>query len=182
MWKFYKALFKNPRAVGSVIPSSVYLAQKIATFVPTEIDGFVLELGPGTGSITRAILRRGIPHHQLITIESSLDLAEELQKNFPQVRVIHGNADHLSTLLGKLSGPVKAIISSIPLLITEAQMKENILSEIEKVLSPGGYYIQYTYGLKKPSIELKQNFKKIYSTRIWLNLPPARIDVFQLVA
>jgi phospholipid N-methyltransferase len=181
MWTFYKALFKNPRSVGSVIPSSKYLARKIAGFIPLEAEGFVIELGPGTGAITRAILRQGVAHHQLIAIESSADLVAALHERFPQIQIIHGNADQLSSLLAKIHGPIKAIVSSIPLLLSEANERENILTEIEKVLEPGGYYIQYTYGFKKSAIELKQHFKKIYSTRVWLNLPPARVDVFQII-
>lgn len=178
MRNFYKALFKNPRAIGSILPSSKTLAKKIASFIPEKTD-LVIELGPGTGVITHAILQAGIAHHQLVTIENNQDLAALLNDRFPQIEIILGNADHLSTLIAHRKGILKTIISSLPLLSLPHKEKNQIIEEIKKVLTPKGYYIQYTYGTQKPIVESLSGFKKINSAQVWLNLPPAKIDVFE---
>lgn len=180
MWSFYKAFFKNPRSIGAVIPSSKHLARAVAKFIPVEQKGLVVELGPGTGAITRAILQRGIAHHQLIAIEASADLVNFLRKKFPKIQIIHGNADRLSQLLMPQSTPVKAVISSIPLRVLSLETRKHIINEIEKILMPGGYYIQYTYWNTTCTIEPYSHFKKVNSVRVLLNVPFARVNVFRL--
>lgn len=179
MWTFYKALFKNPRAVGSVIPSSHHLAKKIASFIPLNKPGWTVELGAGTGVITHALLQQGIPCHQLIVIEHSPDFANELKARFPLVNIIEANATQLSQLLADKKGEIAVIVSSIPLLSLPPLEKDKVIAEIENVLTPGSYYIQYSYGFHKSEFEFKARFKKIASERIWWNIPPARIDVFE---
>ena len=179
MRSFYKALFKNPRAIGSVTPSSPWLARGVASMVPRS-EGYILEIGAGTGAITQALLRRGIPRQQLIIIESSEILVEELKKKFSLIKILEGDAKNLSALLGDLSKNIDAIVSSLPLLVLPEETKNKIISEIEKILKPKNYYIQYTHGFFPSVFESKVRFKKVKSKNIWLNFPPARIDVFKI--
>ena len=179
MRSFYKALFKNPRAIGSITPSSPWLARGVASMVPLS-EGYILEIGAGTGAITKALLWRGIPHHQLIVVERSEILVDELKSKFPLIKIFQGDAKDLSTLLGDLSKNINTIVSSLPLLILPEETKNKIISEIEKLLNPRSYYIQYTHGLVSSVFESKVRFKKIKSKNIWLNFPPARIDVFKI--
>lgn len=175
---FYKALLKNPCSIGAVAPSSSHLSHVIASFIP-KVTGKVLELGAGTGPITDAILRHGISPSQLIAFEKSEELSELLRERFPDIQVINGDANHLRKTLGKLSEEVEIIVSALPLFSLPRVDRENIVKEIEKIMRPGSYYLQYSY--RRCMFEENPSFKKINTQRIWLNLPPARVDLYKVV-
>ncbi len=166
--------------MGSVIPSSRYLARKIAKLIPKQHMSYrVIELGAGTGVITKAMLREGIPHHQITLVENSEDLARSLKEVFPQIEIIQGNAKNLIDLLHHNIANINTIVSSIPMLNLKPEEQEAIATQVEKILPLGGIYIQYTYGTAPSIFEARTTFKKISSKRIWLNFPPARVDVFK---
>ena len=181
MFSFYKALFKNPRSVGAISPSAKPLARAMAACVPKSHSGFVVEIGAGTGAVTKAMLERGIPPQKIIIVEHSEFLAELLVHRFPEVNVIHGNAIHLVKLLGAYNERIGTIISSLPLLILHEETKRRIIDQINAVLKKDGYYIQYTYWYTKSAFESLERYTKIHTQRIWLNLPPARVDVFKVI-
>ena len=178
MWSFYKALLKNPRAIGAVTPSSPRLAHTLATFIPPGLTGLVVELGAGTGVITQAILNTGIPANRVIAIESSPYLAKTLTKRFPEVKVINKNACQLTTVLEGLSPDIDILISSLPLFSLPESSRQKIIHEIEALLKPNSYYIQYSY--RKSLFDSNPRFKKIASKKVWFNFPPACIDVFKV--
>ena len=178
MWSFYKTLLKNPRSVGALSPSSPKLAQTVAAFIPSDITGLVVELGAGTGVITQAILERGISAHRVIAIENSPYLAGTLNQRLPDIRVINQSACDLTLVLGELSQDVDVVISSLPLFSLSESSRMKIVQEIETLLKPGSYYIQYSY--RKNLFDSNPRFKKMNSKRVWFNFPPARIDVFKV--
>ena len=182
MFSFYKALVKNPRGIGAVSPSSKHLAAAIAASIPLPPSetGLIIELGGGTGVVTKAILNRGISEKQIIVIENSEVLAKKLLKRFPAVKIIHGTAAHLHELIGDQVDHVHSIVSGLPLLSLPKEVTEQILEQVRQTLKPGQHYIQFTYGLKKSILEGSPHYKKVGSKRIWLNIPPARIDIFEL--
>lgn len=175
---FYRTLLTNPREVGAALPSSKQLAKTMANYIPLKKNHLVIELGPGTGVITKAILHRGIKSENLIMIEQSKYLAKSLSQQFPQIKVILGSATQLEELLKELDKPISAIISSLPLLSLSVFNKKIILNKIEKILSPDGYFIQYTYGNRDPCSNYFSKLKKIDSKKIWKNFPPARVFVY----
>ncbi|MCX7124380.1 MAG: methyltransferase domain-containing protein [Gammaproteobacteria bacterium] len=175
---FFKALFFNPRAMGAVVPSSHYLAEKMADCIDTTKPGFVLELGPGTGVVTEAILNAGVSAAKLIALEVNSDFASPLRNRFPDISVIEGNATHLSALLKDKS--VDTIISSLPLLSLSSDDREKIFKEIQKILSPNGRLIQFTYSRKTKDHFFPDNFVLTHSFTVWRNIPPARVMVFHL--
>lgn len=179
MLSFYKALLKNPRSIGAVIPSSVHLAHAVANFVLPNKDKLVIELGAGTGVITQALLNQGIDPDRIIAIESSEDLVKKLKSRFPRIKILHGDAAHLSQLLEKQNLKVGTVICGLPFLILPQEKVTDILQQIDKVLGPGGRYIKYTYGTKDIWAE-KLHYKKYAIKRIWLNIPPARICVYEV--
>lgn len=178
MRNFFKAIFLDPRATGAVLPSSQYLARKMAScIVDAKKPGFVLELGPGTGAITQAILASGVAAQNLIALEIAPHLAKQLRQEFPNVSIIEGNATELSELIKK---PIHTIISSLPLRSLSKKDREIILAEIPKILSPGGQFIQFTYSMKTDAHYYPDNFKLTDSFIVWRNIPPARVTVFQV--
>jgi phospholipid N-methyltransferase len=178
MLSFLKALAHNPRATGAILPSSPFLAKEMAAHVIKNPAGVVVELGAGTGVVTKALLRAGVQPWTLIVIESSSNMVKKLRKRFPNIQIIEGNAADLSRLLIHEKREVHTIISSLPLRSLPKATTQTILQQINAVLAQHGRYIQFTYSFTQdPCFSLK-NFQHILSKRIWMNLPPARVDVW----
>ncbi|MHB1947561.1 MAG: class I SAM-dependent methyltransferase [Gammaproteobacteria bacterium] len=175
---FFKAFVSNPRLTGAIYPSSTYLVKEMVSHVFQENDGIVIELGAGTGVVTAALLQSGINPKNIIAIEYSSELIKKLRTRFPTIQIIEGNAANLSMLLNNEKRTINTIISSLPLRSLPFPVTKAILEEIRNVLSLGGRYIQFTYSFQKDSFYSLNNFKKIVSNRVWINLPPARVDVW----
>ncbi|MCF8466907.1 MAG: methyltransferase domain-containing protein [Sneathiella sp.] len=173
---FIVALFRNPKQVGAVAPSGQSLARAMAMAVDPACQT-ILELGPGTGVITKALLARGIPTQQLILIERDISLARLLSHRFPTTTVIPGDAGMLEQLI-QTNGAQKidAVVSSLPLLNIKPAMRTRILEQIFSLLSPNGYLIQYTYSAKAPiskDLAQKLGIEGSRITTVLRNLPPA---------
>ena len=102
--KFFKGWIDKPKTVGSIIPTSSITARKMASIVNTKSGLPVLEVGPGTGVITKAILRLGVKPENLYAVEFSHDFVLHLRRNYPGVNVIEGDAFDLDATLGKKAG------------------------------------------------------------------------------
>lgn len=177
---FAREIWRNPRAMGAAFPSSSQLAQTMAKLIPQpDKQTLVVELGAGTGIVTAALLQRGITAERLIPIEQSASLAHYLQQNFPHMRIINGDALHLSELLGHDCQRVSTIVSGLPFRSLPRSLKHGIIAQIDKVLPPNGLLIQFTYDLSGRFSELPSHFKRVATRFVWSNLPPARIDIFQ---
>lgn len=179
---FLGELVSNPRSIGAPVPSSRFLARDMAAFVPSDPEGYVVELGPGTGVITTALLERGVPPEKLLLVERSYEMAKLLRKQFPGVKVLFGDATHLSRLLSKCidldQERVSHIVSSLPLRSLPKQVVDGITSEVQAVLGKHGRFIQYTYALRHGCNGALRKFRKASSKVVWLNLPPARVELF----
>lgn len=178
-WReFLKELLRAPRTVGAVCPSSRHLASAMAEAVDFAEGRLVVELGAGTGSITQALLRRGVPASQLIVIERSEVLARRLKKRFPMLTVIQGDAAELPALLSGRAQDIGSVVSSLPLRSLDPATSDAIIAGILDTLGDGGRLIQFTYDLRKPSIPERLGLRRNRTRWVWANLPPARVDVF----
>jgi phospholipid N-methyltransferase len=179
---FVGELIASPRSIGAAIPSSRALARRMASYIPCRPKGYVVELGPGTGVITRAILERGVPMHRLILVERSYEMAKRLRKHFPGVRVIFGDAAHLSRMLSKHidleSERVECIVSSLPLRSLPKEVVEAITGEVKMILKQDSRFIQYTYAIRQGCTGALKSFHRAASRTVWFNVPPARVDVY----
>ncbi len=178
MFSFLKALVNNPREIGALFPSSSFLAKEMAAHVVKNPQGVVVELGAGTGVITKELLKTGLQPNNIIVVESSKDLVKKLRRRFPAIRIIEGNAAELMTLLTFEKREVHTIISSLPLRSLPKPIAETILKQINLRLSKEGRYIQYTYSFNENPFFSLANFERVASKRIWMNLPPARVEVW----
>ena len=174
-----RALARNPRDMGTLFPSSPYLAGAMAGAVSPNMarNGVFVELGAGTGPVTDALLKRGIPPERLIVIEKSPALAECLQERFPHVDIRCCGAEEMGACLPG-SARVSAIISSLPFRSLPREMSVSIMREVERTLSSGGIFVQFTYALvgKMPFIPAK--FRKVRTRLVPFNVPPARVEVY----
>lgn len=179
---FVGELIANPRSIGAPVPSSRALGRRMASYVPHRPKGYVIELGPGTGVITSALLERGIPSHRLILVERSYEMAKRLRKEFPGVKVIFGDASHLTKLLAKHidfeTERVECVVSSLPLRSLPKPVVEAITGELKQLLKENGRFIQYTYDLRHGCNGALNSFHRASSRTVWMNLPPARVDVY----
>lgn len=175
---FVQALLCNPRAVGACTPSSRMLAKVMAAQVPLPTKGLVVELGGGTGAVTSALLRRGVPASQLCVIEHSPILARLLAERFPRANVIQGDAAQLTRLLPGPNPTVQCVVSSLPLLSLPRPLVARIIEQIEALLGQRGTLIQFTYRIGGGVSPLAAAFEPVRSQTILLNLPPAKVEVF----
>ena len=177
---FTKATLSNPRSVGAACPSSPFLAKVMAEQVDVKKEGYVIELGGGTGRITRALLEHGIPPDKLITVEYSPELARHLREEFPDIQVLEGDAGKLDQLLADLGNPpqhIKAIVSGLPLRSLPKSTVKAIKKNVYKLLDDKGLFIQFTYDLRTSSSQ-KNKFRLIDSSVVYRNIPPARVNTY----
>lgn len=170
---------RNPRAVGAVAPSGRSLASAMVAGIDLKAAGSVIELGGGTGSITAALLEAGVPGDQLVVIERDPVFAAVLQKRFPEVRVLEGDAVDLRRLLRKAGvGPARAVVSGLPLLSMPDRVCLRIISESVAALDAGGVLLQFTYGPASPvsrRIAARVGLRRERIAWVVDNFPPASV-------
>lgn len=164
---------------GAVAPSSPWLARAMASYVDPQIDGPIIELGPGTGPVTKALIRHGIPQERLVLVEYSADFCKLLRRRFPKATIIQGDAyDIAGTLNGIISQPAAAIVSSLPLMTKPMDIRLSLLDAAAKLMVKAAPFIQFTYALLPPIPNDLPSYSCQASKRIWRNMPPARIWVY----
>lgn len=179
---FLREWLANPQGTGSVAPSSPQLGAAMARWLPRNPDNYVLELGPGTGAVTGALLKHGLREDRLIAIEFNPNLAKLLRKRFRRAHIITGDAWELDTLLAELPQPIEsvgAVISSLPLLNFPKEKADDLAKKIRGILEPRGRYVQYSYHIISDRSRGGEDFRLLASKLVWLNFPPARVSVFQ---
>ena len=179
---FLQEWLANPKRTGSVVPSSKRLAAAMARWLPANPESFVLELGPGTGIVTEALLQRGLREEKLVAIEHNPKLAKLLRERFPRAHIITGDAWQLDDLLRNNREPIEsvgAVISSLPLLNFSEEQAESLAQKIRAVLEPQGNWVQFSYRIDKLRTRGASSFRLHASKIVWLNLPPARVSVFR---
>ncbi len=176
---FFHEFIKSPSTMGSIFPSSKKLAHCMAQQIPKNSNRFVIELGAGTGSVTAELLNHGVEPGRLIVIEKSPKLVRHLQKRFPSVMIIEGDAMNLHEILTQHDRlDIEAIISSLPLCSLPSATVQTITSQISHLIADKGTFIQFTYDLLKRKIKHYNDFYHLYSKTVWFNFPPASVKVF----
>jgi phospholipid N-methyltransferase len=177
---FGREFVTNPGPIGAAAPSSRALSRRIAAALPSDPRGYVVELGPGTGSVTAALLERGIPSSQLLLVELSAKLVGHLRHRFPQLEVLEGDAARLSHVLRPYiaRAAISHIVSSLPLRSLPAPVVRAITDQIKTLLPSGGLLVQYTYDLRPRRNAVFNDMAHAATSIVWLNLPPARVDVY----
>ncbi len=181
--RFIRSWFENPLRAGAVSPSGRSLARMMARYVDPLATGPIIELGPGTGAITEALLARGVAPGRLFLIEFDPNFCKHLQRRFPGVHVIAGDAYRFRELLaGRIHEPATSVVSSLPLLVKSDKQRLDLLADAFDCLAPGGAFIQFTYGPVSPIPRDKPFGPAFHAERsppVWLNLPPARVWVYR---
>src|ERR1700679_258790 len=174
---FLRGLIARPRNVGAIAPSSPALARAIARQIDPSVPGPVLELGPGTGVVTQALIERGIAPGRITAIEYDADFARLVAGRFPGVRVVQGDAFDLKKTLGN-GEAFAAIVSGLPLLNHPVERRRALINGALAKLKPGAPYIQFSYATKPP-IPAPTGATVKRAALILMNLPPARVWVYR---
>ena len=177
---FIKRWLAHPLKVGALLPSSPFLARMVARHTRIGDDDVVVELGAGTGAVTKALLDSGIPKERLFVIEIDADMCTYLRKWYPQAQVIHGDAGALADILpSKYHGKVATVISGIPMITLPDDMQARLIRSWLGQLKPGGRMLQYTYSLISPIPEKKFGLTVKRAGMTFLNLPPASVFKYE---
>lgn len=178
VFPFMISMLKSPLAVGAVAPSSRQLSRLIASQVRWGSSS-VLEVGAGTGSITDALLRRGLPPNRLLVVERDPALVAYLRKRFPQVRVCCGDAEHARAILFKAGiSQVKTVVSSLPVRNLNRRSRIAILRGMMNALATDGQLIQFSYAAECPFPTARLGLHAERVGRVWINIPPAVVWKF----
>lgn len=174
---FMRQWVANPLMVGAVLPSGTSLARLMTTAIDHNTKS-VLELGPGTGVFTEALLKRGLAEEQLTLIEMDERFADMLSTRFPSIRVVQGNAARLSAAGVGREAKYDAVISGLPLLSMSSRTVFRIVKDVAIRLRDNGNLYQFTYGARCPVahtiLERLGLEAHLLGTVVW-NFPPATV-------
>ncbi len=178
--QFIRSWIEKPLSTGAVMPSSKALARTMARCVDPESKGPVIELGPGTGPVTEALVQRGIDPKRLILVEFNPDFCRLLRKRYPAATVVQGDAYKLRRLLETtMREPAAAVVSGLPLVTKPLRTRLRLISDAMSLLAPGAPFVQFTYAMVPLIPKALSGIKSEASELIWMNLPPARVWVYR---
>ena len=178
--QFIRSWIEKPLSTGAVMPSSRVLARAMARYVDPQSSGPVIELGPGTGPVTEALVRRCVDPARLILVEFNPDFCRLLRSRYPAATVVQGDAYRLRRLLGNyIAQPAAAVVSGLPLVTKPLRTRLRLISEAMTLLSEGAPFVQFTYAMLPPIPRELSGVRAESSELIWMNLPPARVWVYR---
>jgi phosphatidylethanolamine/phosphatidyl-N-methylethanolamine N-methyltransferase len=178
--KFFKGWMDKPKAVGAIMPTSSVTSRRMASVIDTDSGLPVLEVGPGTGVITKAILARGVRPENLYTVEYSADFVRHLRGLYPGVNVIEGDAFNIADTLGdKRDTLFDCVISAVPLLNFSVERRIAYLNDLLARIPAGRPVVQITYGPLSPIPAGKGDYTVKHFDFIIRNIPPAHLWIYR---
>ena len=174
--RFFKGMVSQPKNVGAIVPTSATTARRMASIINPHSNLPVLELGPGTGVITKAILNRGIKAADITAIEYSTDFYQQLLHNFPGVRFINGDAFDLGETLKEMPDQMfDCVISAVPLLNFPMAARIKLIDDLLDRLPPGRPVLQISYGAVSPIVAQPHLYHIRHFDFVMRNIPPAQL-------
>ena len=174
-WMFFRRWIANPLQMGSVVPSSPALCRRLVAHARRAPGEAVLELGAGTGVISRALLDAGLPPELLFVVEIVPGMAGHLRRILPGATVINGDARELPALLpARWHGAIGSVICGIPLVLLPLAQQRRFIDAIEAV-APGRGFLHYSYCVTSPLAAEKHGLEARREAWTPLNFPPASV-------
>jgi phosphatidylethanolamine/phosphatidyl-N-methylethanolamine N-methyltransferase len=178
--RFLRSWIEKPLHMGAVMPSGRVLARTMAQYVDINSLGPVVELGPGTGAITSALIDHGVDQKRLVLIEYNPSFCALLRDRYPHAKVVQADAYTLrDSLRNVLSAPASAVVSGLPLVTKPMLTRLKLIRDAFVALAPGAPFVQFTYSVAPPIPKSLPGVSTEASERIWMNLPPARVWVYR---
>lgn len=174
--RFIKGVISTPKTVGAIMPTSARMANRMASIIDTGSGLPVLELGPGTGVITKAILDKGVKPENVVSVEYSSDFVRHLRGKYPGVNFINGDAFSLAETLENYRGQkFDCVISGIPLLNFPMHQRVKLVEDLLKLIPVGRPIVQFSYGPVSPVVARPDSYTIKHFDFIMRNIPPAQI-------
>jgi phosphatidylethanolamine/phosphatidyl-N-methylethanolamine N-methyltransferase len=174
--RFIKGMMSTPKTVGAIMPTSARMANRMASIIDTGSGLPVLELGPGTGVITKAILDKGVKPENLVSVEYSSEFVRHLRGKYPGVNFINGDAFSLAETLQSYKGQqFDCVISGIPLLNFPMHQRVKLMEDLLKLIPVGRPIVQFSYGPVSPVVARPDSYQIKHFDFIVRNIPPAQI-------
>ncbi|HEV3500695.1 MAG TPA: rRNA adenine N-6-methyltransferase family protein [Bradyrhizobium sp.] len=178
--RFLRSWIEKPLHMGAVMPSGRVLARTMAQYVDIDSKGPVVELGPGTGAITSALIEHGVDQKRLVLVEYNPGFCALLRDRYPHAKIVQGDAYTLrDSLRNVLSAPASAVVSGLPLVTKPMLTRLKLIRDAFVALAPGAPFVQFTYSVAPPIPKSLPGVSTEASERIWMNLPPARVWVYR---
>jgi phosphatidylethanolamine/phosphatidyl-N-methylethanolamine N-methyltransferase len=178
--RFIRSWIERPLSTGAVAPSSKILARTMARYVDPNSSGPVVELGPGTGPVTEALVEAGVDPSRLVLVEFNPTFCRLLRARYPEATLVQGDAYSMRRLLEQLLlQPAAAVVSGLPLMTKPIKMRLRLLRDAFELMLPSAPFVQFTYSVASPVPTRLKGFSVEASERIWMNLPPARVWVYR---
>ncbi len=172
---FFRRWMANPLQMGSIVPSSRALCRRLVAHTHADADQIVVELGAGTGVVSRALIQSGVAAERLFVIEIVPDMAAHLRQALPGAQVIEGDARRLPQLIAQeLHGRIGTVIVGIPLVLLPLAEQRRFVDAIEAV-APGRGFILYSYCVTSPLPWKKLGLTPRREAWTPLNFPPASV-------
>jgi phosphatidylethanolamine/phosphatidyl-N-methylethanolamine N-methyltransferase len=178
--KFLRTWIEKPLATGAVMPSGRVLARTMARYVDPNSTGPVIELGPGTGPVTEALVTQGVDPSRLILVEFNPEFCRMLRSRYPSATVVQGDAYRLRHLLENIvREPAAAVVSGLPLVTKPLRTRLRLIADAMTLLAPAAPFVQFTYAMVPPIPKDLASLRAEASELIWMNFPPARVWVYR---
>lgn len=178
--RFIRSWIEKPLSTGAVAPSGKALARTMARYVDPHSEGPVIELGPGTGAVTEALVAQGVDPSRLVLVEFNPVFCRLLRTRYPTATVVQGDAYRLRRLLETLlREPAAAVVSGLPLVTKPLRTRLRLISDAFALMRPNAPFVQFTYAVVSPIPRAHIGVSAQASERIWMNLPPARVWVYR---
>jgi phospholipid N-methyltransferase len=176
-WQFLRGFIKHPKMVGSIIPSSRILINRMLDPVDWESTRLVVEYGPGVGTFTRPILDQLGPDATLVTVDTNPDFTSFLRHSIddPRLVAVTGSAADVEKILEERAlGKADYVLSGLPFSTLPPGVGEKIAEATAKVIRPGGAFLIYQFSPKVRDF-IAPHFERIDRGFEWVNVPPATL-------
>jgi phosphatidylethanolamine/phosphatidyl-N-methylethanolamine N-methyltransferase len=178
--RFIRSWIERPLSIGAVTPSGKPLARTMARYVDPASNGPVVELGPGTGPVTEALVEAGVSPSRLVLVEFNPSFCRILRSRYPDATLVQGDAYSMRRLLETLLlQPAAAVVSGLPLVTKPITERLRLIRDAFDLMVPGAPFVQFTYSVAAPLPKRIGGFSVEASERIWMNIPPARVWVYR---
>lgn len=178
--RFFKGMMQGPKTVGAIVPTSSVTAKRMASVIDVKSGLPVLELGPGTGVITKQILARGVPAENVVSVEYSEDFYRRLVEDYAGVNFIHGDAFDLKNILGGFADQTfDCVISAVPMLSFPMEARIQLLEDLLSRIPEGRPVVQITYGPVSPIIAKPDRYHIQHFDFVVRNIPPAQLWIYR---
>lgn len=178
--RFFKGMMQGPKTVGAIVPTSSVTAKRMASVIEPKSGLPVLELGPGTGVITKQILARGVAAEKIVSVEYSEDFYRRLIEDYAGVNFIHGDAFDLKNILGDFADKTfDCVISAVPMLSFPMEARIQLLEDLLSRIPEGRPVVQITYGPVSPIIAKPDRYHIQHFDFVVRNIPPAQLWIYR---